>query len=219
MKKTDLTGVFHSVRGERVKTIYQTLEMPQGRFAEMIGITQSAVSEMVNGKRKVTETTAQAIVQAFPKYRFEWIMGYDDFPTNDDMKAAQQYNDYLNNEFTKSHVETTKGNFARIIMCNSVHVGDIILVHEPRNMAQLYREGYIDKEDFSHFKKSGIVSEDAHYWLDELNEYVFAIGGKHYHISPTDFFKMADDVEQYAMFRIKEYIRTRYGGITDGGKQ
>ncbi len=88
MKKADLTESFHSVRGERIKTIYQELNLSQGELAERVNMKQSAISEMVNGKRTVTETTARAIVEEFPQYRFEWLMGYDDYKTLKDLNLA-----------------------------------------------------------------------------------------------------------------------------------
>lgn len=81
MKKTDLIKEFHKVRGERVKTIYQEQNISQGQLAERINMPQSAISEMVNGKRTVTETTARAIVQVFPQYSYEWLMGDSDYKT------------------------------------------------------------------------------------------------------------------------------------------
>ena len=88
MKKADLTESFHSVRGERVKTIYKELGLTQGKFADRLNMQQSAISEMVNNVRTVTETTARAIVQVFPQYRFEWLMGYDDYKTLMDLNLA-----------------------------------------------------------------------------------------------------------------------------------
>ena len=88
VKKTDMTGSFRNVRGDRIKTIYKEMGLSQGKLAGELNMPQSAISEMVNGRRTVTETTARAIVEKFPKYRFEWLMGYDDYKTLMDLNLA-----------------------------------------------------------------------------------------------------------------------------------
>lgn len=67
------------IRGLRVKQLCEEQGINQIELSQRIYISQQKISEMINGKANVTETTARAIVQAFPQYRFEWLMGYDDY--------------------------------------------------------------------------------------------------------------------------------------------
>lgn len=72
-------------RAERLKIVIDDKKITQKHLSELTGISQQAISAMVNGKTNVTETTARAVVDIFPEYRFEWLMGYID-----DKNAAAQ---------------------------------------------------------------------------------------------------------------------------------
>ena len=70
-------------RGKRLKNLCEWEGITQQNLAEKIHISQQTVSQMVQGKSTVTEQTAEEIAAAFPKYRKEWLLGFDDFPTED----------------------------------------------------------------------------------------------------------------------------------------
>ena len=76
-KKTEI----NPIRAERVKKIIETEGISQIDFAKRIFQTQQNVSRILNLKSALTEETAQTIVSAFPKYRIEWLLGYDDAMT------------------------------------------------------------------------------------------------------------------------------------------
>ena len=76
-KKTEI----NPIRAERVKKIIETEGISQVDFAKRIFQTQQNVSRILNLKTALTEETAQTIVSAFPKYRIEWLLGYDDAMT------------------------------------------------------------------------------------------------------------------------------------------
>lgn len=69
---------YNKKSAERVKIVYTEQGITQNKLAEIINIQQSAISEMVHGKRKVTATTAQAIHSAFPQYSVSYLLGIDD---------------------------------------------------------------------------------------------------------------------------------------------
>ena len=79
-KKTEI----NPVRAERVKKIIELEGISQQDFAKRIPMTQQNVSRIVNQKVALTEETAKDIVEAFPKYRVEWLLGYEDNMTLDD---------------------------------------------------------------------------------------------------------------------------------------
>lgn len=56
----------------------------QNQLAKDTCISQQAISAMVQKKANVTETTAETIIKKFPQYRIEWLMGYDDYKTEED---------------------------------------------------------------------------------------------------------------------------------------
>lgn len=77
-------GLLHS----RVKKVLGSLGMTQKEFAAEFGYTEQHVSYIIRGKRNLTVEAAQKISQKYPRFRFEWLLGYDDFETEHDKMAA-----------------------------------------------------------------------------------------------------------------------------------
>lgn len=77
-KKTEI----NPIRAERVKKLIEREGISQIDFANRIFQTQQNVSRIINLKTALTEETAQDIVSAFPEYRIEWLLGYDDSMTD-----------------------------------------------------------------------------------------------------------------------------------------
>lgn len=77
-KKTEI----NPIRAERVKKIIEREGISQIDFANRIFQSQQNVSRIINLKTALTEETALDIVSAFPDYRIEWLLGYDDSMTN-----------------------------------------------------------------------------------------------------------------------------------------
>lgn len=86
-KKTEI----NPERAERVKKIIEWEKISQTDFADRIHQSQQNVSRIVNLKNALTEETAQEIIKVFPRYRIEWLLGYDDYPT-----FADQLNGFVN---------------------------------------------------------------------------------------------------------------------------
>ena len=79
-KKTEI----NPIRAERVKKLIEREKISQVDFASRIFQTQQNVSRIINLKTALTEETAHDIISAFPKYRIEWLLGYDDDMTDGD---------------------------------------------------------------------------------------------------------------------------------------
>ena len=77
-KKTEI----NPIRAERVKQLIEREGISQIDFANRIFQTQQNVSRIINLKTALTEETARDIVTAFPEYRIEWLLGYDDSMTD-----------------------------------------------------------------------------------------------------------------------------------------
>jgi len=78
--KTDI----NPLRAERVKTMISREGISQSDFAARVPLTQQAISRIVNLKTALTEETAAAIIRAYPRYRIEWLLGYDGVMTHED---------------------------------------------------------------------------------------------------------------------------------------
>lgn len=86
--KTDI----NPLRAERVKTMISREGISQSDFAARVPLTQQAISRIVNLKTALTEETAAAIIRAYPIYRIEWLLGFDNYMTINDLKS-----DYIKN--------------------------------------------------------------------------------------------------------------------------
>lgn len=74
------------LRAERIKTLISREKITQQEFADRIFQSQQNVSRIINLKTALTEETAHAIVTAFPEYRIEWLLGYDNTITVTELK-------------------------------------------------------------------------------------------------------------------------------------
>ena len=68
-------------RCKRLKQIIDETKITQYHLAELTNISPQSISNMVRCKANVTEKTARAVVEAFPQYNFEWLMGQSDYKT------------------------------------------------------------------------------------------------------------------------------------------
>lgn len=64
--------------------------LSQAEFSEKVGIKPSQVSEMLNGKRKISERTIHNIVEAFPDLNINWLLtGEGEMLKSDRMSEPQ----------------------------------------------------------------------------------------------------------------------------------
>lgn len=80
-KKTEM----NPIRTERVKTLLNHAGITQKDLADRIFMTQQNISRIVQKKQPLTEETARLIIQSFPEYRIEWLLGYDDIMLKKDL--------------------------------------------------------------------------------------------------------------------------------------
>ena len=72
------------IRGQRLKQVLADQKMKQRELADILDCTKEHISYIVTGKRNLTEEHAKKIVTLFPHIRLEWLMGYDDFKTDNE---------------------------------------------------------------------------------------------------------------------------------------
>ena len=71
---------------ENVRTVCREEGITQTQLAEKIHLSQQTISKIAQGKASLTEQTAKLIIKLFPKYRFQWLMGYEDYKTDEELK-------------------------------------------------------------------------------------------------------------------------------------
>ena len=81
------------VRAQRLAEIITDAGITQTELSKHLGISQQTISRILNGSASLTETTAKLLVHEFPAYRFEWIMGLDDYKTVSDYDRFQRERD------------------------------------------------------------------------------------------------------------------------------
>lgn len=86
-RKTEI----NPIRAERVKILIDREKLTQAEFANRIFQTQQNVSRIIQKRQPLTEENAQQIVKIFPKYRIEWLLGYDDNMTFEDLADSWQF--------------------------------------------------------------------------------------------------------------------------------
>ena len=74
-------------RAENVKKLIENEKKRDPKFsqtelAKRIHMTQQNISRIINMKQPLIEETARLIIEAFPDYRIEWLLGYDDSMTH-----------------------------------------------------------------------------------------------------------------------------------------
>lgn len=93
----------NSVRADRLRELMREEHLTQDRLADYIQCSQKTISRnLINCT--ISEPRAQKIIKAFPKYRLEWLLGYDDYKTVDDynrsLTIANEFRDAMTKEFT-----------------------------------------------------------------------------------------------------------------------
>lgn len=80
------------VRAERVKILMKRENINQTQLAELIPQTQQNISRILTNKQPLTEENAKRIVELFPGYRLQWLLGYDDVMTQTDQLRTLIHN-------------------------------------------------------------------------------------------------------------------------------
>lgn len=78
----------NDLRCKRLKEIIESERVKQNQLSKETGISQQAISTMVQGKANVTETTAEIIVKRFPQYSIEWLLGFSDYKNSTEKYSA-----------------------------------------------------------------------------------------------------------------------------------
>lgn len=70
--------------GTRVRKVRKAAKKTQEWLAEKLGVDPNYISMIETGKRRLTTENAEKIAALFPPVRIQWLIGWDDFETEDD---------------------------------------------------------------------------------------------------------------------------------------
>ena len=80
-KKTEI----NPIRADRLKTLIDASGITQKQLADRIYQSQQNISRIIQKRQPLTEETARLIISAFPDFRIEWLLGYDDIMKKQDL--------------------------------------------------------------------------------------------------------------------------------------
>lgn len=80
---------------ERLIQIIQEQGLTQADFASRAYTSSSTITQIKTGKIGLSRDTAEAIIQAFPDYRIEWLLGFDDIKTHTEYDAYESLSLHL----------------------------------------------------------------------------------------------------------------------------
>ena len=72
------------IPAENLKKLIEREKIKQQELADLLFMSQQSISRIIQKKQSLTDQTARAIIKAFPDYRIEWLLGYDDVMTHTD---------------------------------------------------------------------------------------------------------------------------------------
>ena len=140
-------------RAENIKTIIRLENIKsQAEFARIIGMSPENLNRIIKLKFRLTDTTANAICKCFPKYRKEWLLGYDDYMTEKEKSRASDAGIRLNAPITV--LDTALANVCRAEGIEIPTLDNIpelcLLVSQLNDYAEMLMKNYIHRER-SHF--------------------------------------------------------------------
>ena len=116
-------------QGERVKAVRlaqkssnpQRKAMTQEEFAALLSIEPNYLSMIERGARSLPERQARKIADLFPPTRFQYLMGYDDFPTELELQAYHVLKPRFERQKRKKAVEALFNSIELSIKPNTVN--------------------------------------------------------------------------------------------------
>lgn len=77
------------LRAERIRKLMEWEKLSQEKLGAKLGMAQQNISRILKSK-KISENTISLIIEAFPNYRKQWLLGYDDIPTVEEWEKRKE---------------------------------------------------------------------------------------------------------------------------------
>lgn len=77
----------------------------QAALSRNINLSQQTVSKIAQGKASLTKETAEAIIKVYPEYRFQWLMGLDEYPTTAECDTNRLLDEWWAGDQQRERVE------------------------------------------------------------------------------------------------------------------
>ena len=162
-----------SVCGKRIKQVCKDQGIKQYELANTIGIAATTLSGIIRGDYNLTPNVAKRIENAYPQYPAQWLLGFGDLSTPDEIAYIEKSKQFKAALEAESHNRNVLDNFLRIV---DSFTGHSISIETPNT----------NHDDYKITAGKEILSTSA-----------------------RDIFLMADNVTEYTMFIIEEYVKNR----------
>ena len=140
------------VRVENIKTILRLENIKQVTLARKINMTPENLNRIIKLRTPLTEATAETICVYFPKYRKEWLLGYDPYMTEDEKTRAHDSGIRINAPITV--LDTALLNVCHTEGIETPTLDNIpelsLLVSQLNDYAEMLMRNYIHRSN-SHF--------------------------------------------------------------------
>ena len=160
-------------------------KLTQAAFARAIGIAPQAVNGMLHGKT-VTDTTAEAVVKAFPEYCVEWILYGTPYATVAEKARYERFEKTLTDE------KILDDAVSMLVQLNGWAVST---VNEPSSHETEFssgKYGWIAER----IEVDGVQGIEAHYKFSNSDHEAFFMNS-----SEIEVFK--DEIKEYVGYRLK----------------
>ena len=88
--KKQVNGIATQRIGIVLDELKECRGITQAQFAKLIHTSQQSVSKLKRGETELSTEYARSIANEFPQYRAEWLLGLDDFKSQEDLRAHLQ---------------------------------------------------------------------------------------------------------------------------------
>jgi len=139
-------------RAENIKTILKLEKLTQVKFAERINMSPENLNRIIKLRHPLREATAELICSYFPKYRLNWLLGYDPYMTEDEKTRAHDSGIRINAPITV--LDTALLNVCHTEGIETPTLDNIpelsLLVSQLNDYAEMLMRNYIHRSN-SHF--------------------------------------------------------------------
>jgi len=78
VKQAKKVAIINQKSVERLRTLLDREDLKQYQLADMIASAPETISAIMNFRKPLTSSMANRIIEVFPDYRYEWLMGDGD---------------------------------------------------------------------------------------------------------------------------------------------
>lgn len=135
-------------RAENIKTILKLENMTQAKFAERINMSPENLNRIIKLRHPLREATAELICEYFPKYRLNWLLGYDSYMTEEEKSRAKDLG-------IRNNAPLTVLDTALLTVCRREGIDPpkldnipemILLVNQLEDYAEMLMSNYIHRD-------------------------------------------------------------------------